>query len=72
VHQRGEVVLIGKLELRVVLAGSGHRQLQRWAEVEARRSLVSVALRLPLSMWLESRWSFALEKGELAHDKSSP
>ena len=40
VDQRGEVVLVGQPERRVVLVRPAHRQLQRAAGVEARRARV--------------------------------
>lgn len=67
VDQRGEVVLRGRLQRRVVLVGPRHRQLERAPGVETSRARIGVHRRLGLAGGLEDARPFALEERELAH-----
>jgi len=67
VDQRGQIVLVGQLERRVVLVSPRHHQLQRAPGVEAGRARVGVHGLLGLRRRLADGGPFAAEEGELAH-----
>ena len=67
VDQRGQVVLVGQLQRRVVLVRPGHGQLQRAPGIEARRARVAMRRPCRPRRGVVDVGPFGLEEGERVH-----